>query len=137
MLGYAFEDWEVFQVDGCTIGENPLSMDGIFPGWMAVLAMDSGFSEKLVYRQSASKGAELSVVPCSSGGRWSERDDLNGRRGHVGIENQDIWTRGPRTFGTTRSGHPDPHAWFHRKLDVLSGKLRFKGWEVKILLTPG
>jgi len=30
MLGCLFRGWEVFRLDCCTIGENPLSMDGIF-----------------------------------------------------------------------------------------------------------
>jgi len=30
MLGCLFRRWEVFRLDDCTIGENPLLMDGIF-----------------------------------------------------------------------------------------------------------
>lgn len=39
---------KVFRLDRLYNQGESLSMDGIFPGWMDVPAMDSGFSEKLV-----------------------------------------------------------------------------------------
>ena len=61
--------------DGSAIGENPLSMDWIFSGWMNVLAMDSGFSEKLVERQPALDARSRDVI--FPGGRFQTRDENN------------------------------------------------------------
>jgi hypothetical protein len=43
MFGCAIKGWGVPRWDGCIIGENPLSMDGFFPGWMDLSAMDRRF----------------------------------------------------------------------------------------------
>jgi len=47
MLGGSIKGWAVSRWDGCTIGENPLPLVGIFLGWMGVLAMDKRWFEEI------------------------------------------------------------------------------------------
>ena len=43
MLGCSIKGWAVSRWDGCTIREHPVELNGIFIGWMGVLAMNNRF----------------------------------------------------------------------------------------------